>query len=134
MNYSWNIIVPSCTPFVGTFCIRSQYEILFHFSCHTFYKVVIGLFYLSCVSHSLFELLVLAQHITWLLFQLSSLLFSVTPMFLIHLLFLAFFLQTVHTSFRFSIVLSFPSSIFLFTVSFIFYCFCSFHSFDHWLN
>ena len=25
----------------------------FHFSCYTFYNVVIGLFYLSCVSHSL---------------------------------------------------------------------------------
>ena len=35
-----------------------------------------GLFYLSSVSHSLFELLVLAQHATWLLFQLSGQLFS----------------------------------------------------------
>ena len=46
----------SNTPFVPTCHIRSQSEILFHFSCHTFYEVVIGLFYLSCVSHSLFEL------------------------------------------------------------------------------
>ena len=54
----------SCTPFVLTFHIRSQYQINFHFSCHTFYKVVIGLFYLSCVSHSLFKYLFLhsAQH------------------------------------------------------------------------
>ena len=33
-----------CTPFVPTFYIRLQYEKLFPFSCHTFYKVVIGLF------------------------------------------------------------------------------------------
>ena len=61
----------TCTPFVPTFHIRSQYEILLHFSCHTFYKVVIGLFNLSCVSHSLFELPVLARHTASLRFELS---------------------------------------------------------------
>ena len=98
-NFQWTIFaflqhycVFSCTPFVPTFHIHSQYEISFHFSCHTFYKV---LFYLSCVSHSLFELLVIAQH-TRLLFQLSSHLFSAGNMFLFHLFFLAFLLQTVH--------------------------------------
>ena len=89
----------SCIPFGPTFCIHSQYNILFHFSCHTFYKVVIGLFYLSRVSYSLFELLVLGQHTTWLMFQLSSQLFSASAMFLFHLLFLAFLLQAVHILF-----------------------------------
>ena len=78
--------------------------------CHTFYKVVDGLFYLSCVSQSLFELPVLAQHTTLLPFQLSSQLFSASIMFLFHLLFPTFLLQTVHTFFCFSIVPSFPSS------------------------
>ena len=98
-NFQWTIFaflqhycVFSCTPFVPTFHIHSQYEISFHFSCHTFYKV---LFYLSSVSHSLFELLVIAQH-TRLLFQLSSHLFSASNMFLFHLFFLAFLLQIVH--------------------------------------
>ena len=66
----------SFTPFVPTFHIGSQYEILFHLSYHLFYKLVIRLFYVSCVSHSLFELLALAQHTIWLLFQHSSQLFS----------------------------------------------------------
>ena len=101
----------SCILFVPTFHIHSQYEILFNFSCHTFYKVVIGLFYLSCVSHGLIELLVIGQHTTWLLFQLSGQLFSATTMFLFHLLFLAFLLQTIHIFFCFFIDPSFPSSI-----------------------
>ena len=109
----------SCTPFVPTFHIHSQYEILFHFSCHTFYKVVIGLFYQSCVSHSLLKLLVFRQHTTWF-FSLSSELFSAITMFLSHLFFLALLLQTIHTFFS-STVPFFPSSIclnsFLFTVS-----------------
>ena len=47
MNYPWNIIGASL---VLLLCQRfTQYEILFHFSCYTFYKVVVGLFYLSCV-------------------------------------------------------------------------------------
>ena len=50
-----------CTCFMPTFPILSQYQISFHFSRHTFYKVVIGLFYLSCVSYSLFKLPVVAQ-------------------------------------------------------------------------
>ena len=62
----------SCTPFVPTFHIHSQYEILFHFSCHTLYKVVMRLFYLSCVSHSLFKLPVLAQHTKWLVSTFRS--------------------------------------------------------------
>ena len=49
---------------------------MFHFSCHTFYKVVNDLFYLSYVSDSLFELPILAWHTTWLSFQLSGQLFS----------------------------------------------------------
>ena len=36
-----------------TFHLCSKYYILFHFSSHTFYREVIGLSYLSCVSHSL---------------------------------------------------------------------------------
>ena len=103
----------SCAPFVPTFHIHSQCEMLLYFPCHTFYRVVIGLFYLSCVSNKLFELLVLAQHTTWLLFQLSSRLFSDSTMFLFNLLFLAFLLQTAHTFFCFSIASSFPSSIFV---------------------
>ena len=108
----------SCTPFVLTFYICSQWKILFHFSCHTFYRVVIGLFYLSYVSHSLFELPFLVQVITWLPFQLSTQLFSGSSMFLFHPLFLAFLLQTVHTFFCFSIVPSFPSSKFVWIPSY----------------
>ena len=114
----------SCTPFVPTFHINSQYEILFHFSCNTFYKVLIGLFYLSPVSHGLLELLFLEQHTTWLLFQLSSQLFRAITKFLFYLLLLAFLLQTFLC---FSIVPSFPSpSLFEFLLIrciITFYCF-----------
>ena len=89
----------SCTPFVPTFYIRSQYEILFHFSFLTFYKVVIGLFYLCCLSHNMFKFPVLARPTTWLPFQLSNQLFSVSSMFHFHPLILAFLLQNVHTFF-----------------------------------
>ena len=58
----------------------------------------------------MFKLPVFAQHTTWLLFQLSSQLFSASSMFLSNRLFLAFLLQTIHTFFCFSIVPSFPSS------------------------
>ena len=92
----------SCTPFVPIFHICTQYETLFQSSCHTFYKVVTGLFSLSCVSLKLFELPVLMWHATWLPFQLLSHFFSASFMFLFHLLFLAFILQTVHSSFVFS--------------------------------
>ena len=44
----------SCTPFVPTFCILLQYEILFQFSCHTFYKVMIG-FHIVCLNCLLFR-------------------------------------------------------------------------------
>ena len=138
MNYSWNIIVPSCTPVVGTFCIRSQYEILFHFSCHTFYKVVIVLFYQYCVLHSLLKLLVLVQHKTWLLFQLSSELFSASTMFPFHLLFLALLLETVPISFCFFHSSFFPLirlfEFILIHCIIILCCFCSFHTFNQWLN
>ena len=108
MNYSCNIIVPSlvlllCQLF--TFAHNMRYC----FTCHTLYKMVIGLFYVSCVSRSFFELLAPAQHTTWLLFQLSSQLFSASTMFLFHLLFVAFLLQTVPRFFCFSIVYYFPS-------------------------
>ena len=55
----------SCTSFVPTFHIHSQFEILLHFSCHTFYKVVIGLFACS-------ELRAVMWHTAWLLFQLPT--------------------------------------------------------------
>ena len=97
-------------PFVPTFHICQQYGILFDFSYDTYYKLVIGLFYLPCVSYSLFEFSVSPQDTTWLLFQLSSQLFSVSSMFLFYLLFLAFLSQTVHTFFWFSIFPSFYSS------------------------
>ena len=97
-------------PFVPTFHICQQYGILFDFSYGTYYKLVIGLFYLPCVSYSLFEFSVSPQDTTWLLFQLSSQLFSVSSMFLFYLLFLAFLSQTVHTFFWFSIFPSFYSS------------------------
>ena len=86
---------------------------MFPFSCHTFYKVVIGLFYLSCVSHSLFELLVLAHHTTWLLIQLTSQLFSASTMFLF-----PYILLFCHSSFFSLIHLCLNS--FLFTVSLYF--------------
>ena len=97
-------------PFVPTFHICQQYGILFDFSYDTYYKLVIGLFYLPCVSYSLFEFSVSPQDTTRLLFQLSSQLFSVSSMFLFYLLFLAFLSQTVHTFFWFSIFPSFYSS------------------------
>ena len=97
-------------PFVPTFHICQQYGILFDFSYDTYYKLVIGLFYLPCVSYSLFEFSVSPQDTTWLLLQLSSQLFSVSSMFLFYLLFLAFLSQTVHTFFWFSIFPSFYSS------------------------
>ena len=120
----------SCTPFVPTFHIHSQYEILFHFSCHTLYKVVIRLFYLSCVSHSLFKLPVLAQHTKWLVSTFRSA-----------------FLSQHHVSFP-SVVsgisltnclTNFFSLIYLFKFLLIhciitFYCFCRFHAFNQWLN
>ena len=113
-NFQWTILATLLRLLLYSFCANcshSQYEILFHFSCHTFYKVVIGLFYLSCVSHSLFELLVTGHHTTWLMFQLSGQLFSATTMFLFHLLFLAFLLQTIHIFFCFFIAPSFPFSL-----------------------
>ena len=61
--------------------------------------MVVRLFYLSCVSYSLFELPVLVHHTIWLPFQLSSQLFSASRMFLFHLLFLEFLLQAVHIFF-----------------------------------
>ena len=76
MNNSCNIIMPSLV------LLLCQHEIFFHFPCHVFCKVVIGLFYLSCVSHSLFELSVLVRFAKWLPFQLSSQLFSASSMFL----------------------------------------------------
>ena len=131
LNYSCNIIMP-CTTFVPTFYISSQYEILFHFSCHTFYKVVISCFIFLVFSCSLFELPVLARQTTWLPFQVSSQLFSASSMFLLHPFFLEILLQIVHTFFCFSIVL-FPHPIlfdFLLNHCIIFYCFCSFHTFS----
>ena len=128
----------SCTPFVPAFHIRSQYEILFHFSCHTFYKVVIVLFYQYCVLHSLLKLLVLVQHKTWLLFQLSSELFSASTMFPFHLLFLALLLETVPISFCFFHSSFFPLirlfEFILIHCIIILCCFCSFHTFNQWLN
>ena len=122
----------SCTHFVPTFHIRSQYEILLHFSCHLFYKVVIALLHQSSVSNSLFEFPALARYATWLPFQLSGLLFSASSMFLFYPLFLAFILQTVHTFFCFFIVLFFPHptqlAFLLIHFIVIFYCFCSFLS------
>ena len=51
MNYTCNIIVPSLVLlFSPNFHICSQYDTLFHFSCHIFCKGAIGLFYLSCKS------------------------------------------------------------------------------------
>ena len=108
-----------CTCFMPTFPILSQYQISFHFSRHTFYKVVIGLFYLSCVSYSLFKLPVVAQQTRWLLLHLSSQLSSASSMFLLH------------PFFTFFIVLSFPSSSSAWIPSccfIIFYFFCSIHT------
>ena len=51
---------------------------------------MIGLFYLSFISHSLYESPALAHHITWLPFQLSSQIFSVNSCLFFHLLLLAF--------------------------------------------
>ena len=86
-----------------------------------FYKMVNGLFYLSRVSHSLFELPALAQHTIRLQFQLSIQLLPASIKFLFHLLFLVLLLQTVHTFFCFSIVffsfLQLCLNSFLFTVS-----------------
>ena len=88
-------------------------------------KLVIGLFSLSCA------------YTTWLLFQFSSQFFL--SMFLFHLLFLAFLLQTVHSFFCFSIVsLLFSHStqfkfLLIHCIS-ILYCLCSFHAFNQWLN
>ena len=95
VNYSCNIIVPSlvlllCQLFTFTYNMRYCFSFLVTHSK----KVVIGLFYLSCVSHSLFELPVLVWHTTWLPFQLSSKLYFASSIFLFHLLFLAFLLKT----------------------------------------
>ena len=68
---------------MSRFYICSQYDILFHFSCHSFYKVVIGLVYLFCVSHSLFELPVLVPHTVWIPFQFSIQPFLASFMFLL---------------------------------------------------
>ena len=66
MNYSCNIIVPCLVLLVcQLFMFVHNNDILFRFSCHTFYKEVIGPFYLSCVSYSLFELPTLSGKKNW---------------------------------------------------------------------
>ena len=124
--------------FCANFPYNFQCQILFYLSCHTFYEVVIRLFYLSCVSYSLFELPVLVHHTIWLPFQLSSQLFSASRMFLFHLLFLEFLLQAVHIFFCcFFPLMQLCLNSFLFTVTvslYYIYCFCSFHTLNQWLN
>ena len=71
--------------FLYSFCanishLLTIWDIVFFFLPHIL-KVMIGLFYLSFVSHSLYELPALAHHITWLPFELSIRLFSVNSCF-----------------------------------------------------
>ena len=113
-HFQWTILATLPCLLLYSYCANFSHSLtiwdIASLFCHTFYKVLVGLFYQSCVLHSLFELPVLAQHTTWLPFQLSSQLFSASIMFLFHLLFSAFLLQTVHTFFCFSIVPFLPSS------------------------
>ena len=124
----------SCTPFVPTFHICSQYEILFYFSCHTFYKIVIWLFYL--LFHIVFSnwlFLCSTQHGFRFNFQVSY--SQQVPCFF----FICFFGISLTNCpfFCFSIVPSFFSSNYIWIFSYSLYhyiLFCSFEAFNQWLN
>ena len=129
--------------FLYSFCanishLLTIWDIVFFFLPHIL-KVMIGLFYLSFVSHSLYELPALAHHITWLPFELSIRLFSVNSCF-----FFSFVvsdissLQSFHALFRFSMVPLFPyATLFEFLLIHcivVFYYLCSFDTFNQWLK
>ena len=128
----------SCTRFVPTFHIRSQYEILFYLSCHTFYKVVIGLFYLCCVSHSSFELPALGCTQLGFCFNFQVSFSYPLPCFFFICCFWHFSYKLTIHYFVFSYFLFFPHlTLFEFLLIhcvLIFCCFCSFRIFNQWLN
>ena len=120
MNYSCNIIMPSlvlllCQLFAFAHNMRYCFTILVTHSTK---------WWLGCFIYLMLHIVWIACSCTaykWLLFQLSGQLFSAITMFLFHLLFLAFLVQNVHTFFCFSIVPSFPSSIFVWIPSYSLY-------------
>ena len=126
-NNFWSMFIPFVTSFHVIFPTKFPMEKLAKLSCLLLYSFcanfshLLTIWDIPCVSHSLFELPVLAQHTTWLPFQISSQLFLVSAMFHFHLLFLAFLLQTVHTLFCFPIVPSLPSANSIWIPSYLLY-------------
>ena len=124
MNYSCNIIVPSFVVLLcQLFTFARNMRCCFIFLV-TFYDVVIGMFYLSCFSHSLSKLPALAQHTTYFCFNFQFSFSQTVPAFLRQYLDISlgncpYILLFFHSSF-------FPSSNSVWIPSYSLYCYILF--------